>query len=708
MPETLEHPKQQVKLSIEGMTCTNCALGISKYLEKKGTENVFVDFSHSEARFTLTKPEELNEIKKGIEHLGYKIVDDTVNAAASSWKFTLARKFYVCLALTLPMLLHMFVKEGVLASPVFQLALCIPVYLIGLQHFGRSAFGSLLAGIPNMDVLIVLGSSASFFYSLYGTLSNLGHDYMFYETAATIITAVMLGHLLEQKSVQQTTTSIRELGKLRVQKSKVILSDGKGKEHIQEIETELVKKGHLVLVNTGDRIPADGVITWGECSVDESMISGESSPQEKSIGEKVIGGTVIMKGSIKMQVEAAGNDSFLSNIIELVKGAQQNKPDIQRIADRVSAWFVPAVVVASIVTFLLSAFTFGLPMQKALMHSVAVLVIACPCAMGLATPTAVMVGIGMITKKGILIKGGKTLETLATIRQVVFDKTGTLTTGKFKIKKITPVQFDEEDLKIILFSLEKHSSHPIAQSLTRELKGTKEFSFTKIEELKGMGIRAKDKKGNVFELGSYDMARSVTIDNRHDVYILLNKQLIGYVDIEDEIKPEAKEAVDYLKENGLTPVMLSGDSYEKCASVAHKLGIEKFYFGKLPQEKLEIIKNLSRKSPTAMVGDGINDAPALAKADIGISLSDATEVAIDSSQVILLNGNLGHLKNAFAMSQKTMTTIKQNLFWAFFYNILAIPVAAAGFLSPMIAAFSMTLSDVFVIGNSLRLKTRKV
>ncbi len=708
MQETLEHTTQKVKLNIEGMTCTNCAMGISKYLEKKGIENVSVDFSTHEARFTLKHPEELNEIKKGIEHLGYKIIDDSVANINSPRQFTLTQKFYVCLALTLPLLLHMVFHEGLFANPYFQLAFCLPVFFIGLHHFGRSAWGSLMAGVPNMDVLILLGSSAALFYSLYGMINQLGHDYLFFETTASIITLVLLGNLLEQKSVQQTTSSIRELGKLRVQKAKVILSDDKGVEHIQEIETELVKKGHLVLVNTGDRVPADGSITWGECSVDESMISGESAPQEKAVGDKVIGGTVIMKGSIKMQVEAAGNDTFLSNIIELVKGAQQNRPDIQRIADRVSAWFVPAVVVAAIVTFLISMVTFGLPMQKALMHSVAVLVIACPCAMGLATPTAIMVGIGMITKKGILIKGGKTLETLATIKQVVFDKTGTLTTGKFKIKKITAVQFDHDDVETILFSLEKHSSHPIAQSLTRELKGVKEMSFSKIEELKGIGMRAFDKKGNVFELGSYELARNQTVDNKHDIYLLLNKQFIGYVDIEDELKPEAKAAIDNLKESGIIPILLSGDSYEKCASVANKLGIEKFYFSKMPHEKLEIITKLSKLMPTAMVGDGINDAPALAKADIGISLSDATEVAIDSSQVILLNGNLSYLKNALVLSKKTMTTIKQNLFWAFIYNILAIPIAAAGFLSPMVAALSMALSDVFVVGNSIRLKTTKL
>ncbi|HXH19863.1 MAG TPA: cation-translocating P-type ATPase [Chitinophagales bacterium] len=706
MPAITTGTKHDVKLNIEGMTCSNCALSISKYLEKKGAEDVSVDFSTSEARFKTTHPEAVNEIKRGIEHLGYHVVDKEVTAAPSRWHFSLAQKFYICLVLTAPLLLHMVLDSSPVAHPYFQLALCIPVFAIGLWHFGRSALGSLLNGVPNMDVLILLGSSAAFIYSLIGTLKHMGHEYMFYETAATIITVVLLGNLLEQKSVQQTTTAIRELSRLRVQKAKLVTGDN-GSGIIQEVDADSIRKGQTILVNTGDRIAADGTIAWGECSVDESMITGESIPSEKAVGDKVIGGTVLLKGSIKVQVEATGSDTFLANIIELVKGAQQNKPDIQRLADRVSAWFVPAVVAASFITFFAAAFVFALPLQKALMNSVAVLVIACPCAMGLATPTAIMVGIGMITKRGILIKGGKTLETLSTVRQVVFDKTGTLTTGRFKIKKITPLRTEEEELNTILYSLEKHSSHPIAQSVTRELKGTAEMPLHKIREMKGTGIRAEDKKGNKYEVGSYEIARNFTTDNKHDIYILRNSQLIGYVDIEDELKPEAKSAVDYLKSKGIVPILLSGDSYRKCAAVARRLDIEKFYFGKQPQEKLDIITSLSKTAPTAMVGDGINDAPALAKADIGISLSDATEAAIDSAQVILLNGNLAHLKDAFEMSKKTMTTIRQNLFWAFFYNVLAIPVAAAGYLSPMIAAFSMALSDVFVVGNSLRLRARR-
>ncbi len=707
MPETATSESRKVKLNIEGMTCSNCALSISKYLEKQGANDVLVDFTTAEARFKIDKAVELPEIKRGIEFLGYKVVDDAVEAQPKSFQFSLVHKFYVCLIFSIPLLLHMFIDGGFISNPYFQLALCIPVFGIGIWHFGKSAFGSLWAGAPNMDVLILMGSSAAFFYSLYGTLNAMGPDYMFYETAATIITIVLLGNLLEHKSVQQTTTAIKELGKLRVQKAKLVSGEN-GSEQIQEVDVDQIRKGQMVLVNTGDRVPADGVIVWGECSVDESMISGESSPVEKNVEDKLIGGTVVVKGSVKVKVEASGNDSFLSNIIEMVKVAQQKKPDIQRLADRVSTWFVPAVVVIAFITFFLSAFAFNLPIQKAIMHSVAVLVIACPCAMGLATPTAIMVGIGMITKKGILIKGGKTLETLSTIKQVVFDKTGTLTTGRFKIKKITPVKTELEAIQSILLSLEKHSSHPLAHSITRELKGIPELMLQKVQELKGIGIKAEDKKGNLLELGSYEIARNHTTDNKHDIYVLLNGQLAGYVDMEDELKPEAKAAVNYLKENGIIPILLSGDSYKKCATIANQLKIEKFYFGKHPQEKLEIIMSLSKEMPTAMVGDGINDAPALAKADIGISLSDATEVAIDSSQVILLNGNLGHLKNAMELSKKTMTTIRQNLFWAFFYNVLAIPIAAIGLLNPMIAAFTMAMSDVFVIGNSLRLRTRKI
>jgi Cu+-exporting ATPase len=353
----------------------------------------------------------------------------------------------------------------------------------------------------------------------------------------------------------------------------------------------------------------------------------------------------------------------------------------------------------------------NIAVSKALMNSVAVLVISCPCAMGLATPTAVMVGLGRAARNGILIKGGATIEELAKIKTFVFDKTGTITTGKFKIKNVRCFDTDEKSVLEILYELEKNSSHPIARSLQVELKSyaTSKYEWKNIQEDKGIGINATDSKGDLYSAGSFQMVKHFYNDHDHEIYVLKNNQLIAIVDLEDEIKAGVIEVVKNLKQNGNRIVLLSGDRKKNCESAAQKVGITEFYFEKLPAEKLIILEKLMLENPTAMVGDGINDAPALAKATIGISVSDATDVAIQSSQVILLSAkDITILLKALRISNLTFQTIKQNLFWAFFYNVVAIPIAAAGFLSPMLAALSMAFSDLFVIGNSLRLRTRKL
>ncbi len=458
----------------------------------------------------------------------------------------------------------------------------------------------------------------------------------------------------------------------------------------------------------GDKIPADAEVVWGSGTADESMLTGESIPVEKVLQSKVVGGTILVAGSIKIKATAVGQDSTLSRIIELVKNAQQNKPSIQKLADKITAWFVPAVLLISAVTFILCFFTFNVSFQQSLMNSIAVLVISCPCAMGLATPTAVMVGIGRSAKNGILIKGSQTLEIFSSVKQIVFDKTGTITTGKFKVKEIMAINGNKEELKGIVTGLEKFSSHPIAVSLLSEFKDVPPLHFKNIQEQKGLSVTGEDESGNKFEVGSYTIAKDLTTDSSHNIYIKKNNTLFGWIDIEDEIKPEAASVISFLKSKGVKTIMLSGDREEACKRVAGKVGVDKYYSQQMPEKKLEFIASLVKEAPTAMVGDGINDAPALAKATIGISLSNATQVAVDSAQIILLNGNLNYLREAFLISKHSMLTIKQNLFWAFFYNVLAIPVAAAGFLSPMIGAMSMAFSDVIVIGNSIRLRTKKL
>ncbi|MGI8892677.1 MAG: heavy metal translocating P-type ATPase, partial [Bacteroidia bacterium] len=639
----------------------------------------------------------------------YEVVDTGAAVQVEKKKkfFTTERKFIISLIFTLPLFSHMFLPFHVLHNPWVQLALAIPVYLIGVFHFGRSAWASMKTGIPNMDVLIFIGSTAAFFYSLAGTLMYAGtplvENYLFYETAAVIITLVLLGNLLEQRSVSKTTTAIEDLARLQPLFAKKINADNS----ITEIEYNKIKKGDRLLVNEGDKIPTDGRIISGNIFVDESMITGESIPVEKTVSDLVIGGTIVTNGNINITATSVGSETVLSHIIRMVKDAQKAKPEIQKLGDKVSAIFVPVVIGIAVFTFLIAYFVFNLEASQALMNSVAVLVISCPCAMGLATPTAVVAGIGRAAKNGILIKGGNTLETLAGIKTIVFDKTGTLTTGKFRIKNFETYSVEKEEAKRIILELEKHSSHPIAKSIVENWKNSvihNGLNLTNIKEEKGVGMKASDEKGNHFLFSSQN-----TGDEKHDLYLLKNNELIAGLDIEDDVKTGSKELISFLKEQGIKTILLSGDRKENCERVAAEIGIEEVYSEKKPEEKLKIISDLSAVSPTAMVGDGINDAPSLTRASTGISLGRATQVAIQSAQVIIMNDDdITNIKQAILISRLSLQTIKQNLFWAFFYNVVAIPLAAIGLLNPMIAAFSMAFSDVIVVGNSLRLKTRKI
>jgi P-type Cu+ transporter len=700
-----------VELNVEGMSCTNCSLGIKKALEKSGFENVDANFTTDEVTFETNDKDLIPVAVQKIEGLGYRVSErNDIPESKKGGLSLIEKKFWFTAIFTVPLILAMFIPIDFLHNDIFQLILTIPVFTVGFWHFGKSAFNSLRAGVTNMDVLIFLGSSAAFIYSLIGTINRLGHEYMFYETSASIISIVLLGNMLEHRSVKKTTTAIDELTRLQKAKAKRITQEmHEGQEFIEEVDASLIKTGEFVLVNTGDSVPVDGEIYWGSASIDESMVSGESIPVERGIGDKVIGGTILEKGNIKLRATATGKETVLSQIIEMVRNAQKDKPQLQNLADRISMIFVPTVVFIALATWLGWYLGAGLEFRDALMRGIAVLVIACPCALGLAIPTAVVVGLGRSAKNGILLKGGSVFDKLPKIEKVIFDKTGTLTTGKFKVKNLEAFGGkSQQSLVALLYNLEKHSSHPIAKSIVNEFKGAEPISFEKVEEEKGLGISAWDRDGNVFRAGSYDLVRALTSDNTHNIYVTMNDKLIGWVDIEDEIKPEAREAIDYLKKHHISTVLLSGDREKKCREIASELGIDEVYFEKRPDEKLQILDMLSSNSRVAMVGDGINDAPALAKAFVGISMSNATQVAVKSADVVLLKGDLNLLSKAIASARVTRRTIKENLFWAFFYNVMAIPLAVFGLLSPIIAAAAMALSDVIVVLNSLRLKKRKI
>ena len=556
-----------------------------------------------------------------------------------------------------------------------------------------------------MDVLIFIGSSSAFLYSFIGTFLHLGSNYLFYETTATIITLVLLGNWLEKKSVLKTTTAIKEL--LQYQKTTAKrINNGK----TEQVPVEDVIVGDTLQVNDGDKIAVDGEIISGFATLNESMLTGESVPVEKKKYDTVFGGTIVVEGNFTMLASKVGKHTTLSHIIALMKQAQALKPSIQKVGDKVAAIFVPVVLAIAILTFSLAYFVFHISSQQALLNAIAVLVISCPCAMGLATPTAVAVGLGRATQNGILIKGGDTVEALTHIKYFIFDKTGTLTTGKFKIQEIKTFGISLSEAQQIIFNIEERSNHPIARSIVEELsEHHQKMIFTFISEEKGLGMKAIDVEGNIYRIGSRKILESVSSQwTEYDLFLTKNDTLLAVINISDQIKLEAYSLIDELKKMGITPVLLSGDSLRKSQQVAHELKIVEFYAEKLPQEKLAIIQQYKNKAKTVMVGDGINDAPALTLADVGISLSNASQIAIQSAQVILLTSDLRDIKFLINVCRQTLITIKQNLFWAFFYNLIAIPVAAFGFLNPMVGAMAMALSDVIVIGNSIRLKYKKI
>jgi Cu+-exporting ATPase len=712
---------KKVLLKVQGMDCTNCALTINRTLSKEGFKDVTVEFITGEVTFApgQHQQESISKAVKSIRQLGYQ-VNDPGNTfeehihSVEPQKNKTEKRFLISLLFTIPLFFHMLLPIQLLHNPIVQLLLCLPVIYIGFIQFGKSAFYSVKAKVPNMDVLIFIGSTSAFLYSLAGLIIYNGspevQQYLFFETAATIITLVLLGNLIEQRSVKKTTSAITQLGLMQPAFAKKIILKN-GQEEIISCEASSLQKGDWVLINSGDRIPADGIIISGKGSMNESMLTGESQPVYKTENDTITGGTILEDGNLRIRVTETGKNTVLARIIELVKSAQHSKPQIQKLGDRISAIFVPVVLGISFLTFLYYIFFTHVSVSKALMNSIAVLVISCPCAMGLATPTAVMVGLGRAARNGILIKGGSTIEELAKIKTFVFDKTGTLTTGNFKLKNVRCFDADEKTVLEILYSLEKNSSHPIARSLQVELApyANTKYEWKSIREDKGIGINATDSTGDLYSAGSFQMVKHFYNDLDHGIYVLKNNKLIAVIDLDDEIKPGVIEVIKKLKQQGNRIVMLSGDRKKNCESVALKAGITEYYFEKLPGEKLIILEKLMLENPTAMVGDGINDAPALAKATIGISISDATDAAIQSSQVILLSANdITILLKALRISNMTFQTIKQNLFWAFFYNVVAIPIAAAGFLSPMVAALSMAFSDIFVIGNSLRLRSRKL
>jgi Cu+-exporting ATPase len=655
------------------------------------------------------------------------------------------RRFWVSVALTLPVL-FLAMSEMIPGQPIqhavsprlltfIQFALATPVVLWGGKPFFERGWASIVNRSPNMFTLIAIGTGAAWLYSVVATFmpnifpaSFRGHGgevAVYFEAAAVITTLVLLGQVSELRARSQTSGAIKMLLELTPKTARIVRPDGVE----EDVPLDQVHPGDLLRVRPGEKVPVDGVVIEGRSSVDESMITGEPIPVEKTEGDRVTGGTVNMTGSFVMRAERVGADTLLAQIVRMVGEAQRSRAPIQRLADAVSAWFVPAVVIIAVITFLIWAFVGPEPrMAYALVNAVAVLIIACPCALGLATPMSVMVGTGRGATAGVLIKNAEALETLEKVNTLVVDKTGTLTEGKPKLTMFatTGVVDDETALRLVA-SLERSSEHPLAAAFVAAAneRGLKLSPVSEFRSVTGKGVIGRvDGRGVALgnqrllvelgvDLGAWDekaagwRERGATV-----IFLAIDKQLAHLFGVEDPIKESSREAVRQLHEEGLRIVMLSGDNRVTAEAVARRLGIDEVIAEVLPEQKSEVIERLqSEGRVVAMAGDGINDAPALARAHVGIAMGTGTDVAMESADVTLIQGDLRGVVRAIKLSRATMRNIRQNLFFAFVYNALGVPVAAGALypftgllLSPMIASAAMTFSSVSVIINALRLR----
>jgi P-type Cu+ transporter len=704
---------ESIAWKVEGMTCSNCALSVSKYLTKQGFSNVQVNPITGEVQFNTATNEPLETIKAGIKKLGYHVLDDNITGVLITSKSLLSTnksRFLFCLPFTLILMLHMLPDKlhiHFLMQAWVQIILCLPVFFVGMYFFGRSAVKSITHGTTNMNVLITVGALAAFIYSMVGVLLNWGHNYYFFETTATIITLVFFGNYLEEATIQKTQIAINSLTVSQKVMANMIAFDDKHEEQYFPIENKFLKSGDLVLIKTGEEVPADCKILFGNCTVNEAIITGESAAIEKQKKDFLIGGSIIENGLVKAQVTADFKTGVLSGIVKMVQNAQAEKPALQKLADKISAVFVPLVLAIAAFTFILNYFFLHIDFSNAIMRSIAVLVISCPCAMGLATPAAIAVGLGRAAKNGILFKHANTLQHFKKIKHVVFDKTGTLTTGNLTIHNFETT-INEIEFKTLIYNLEKFTNHPIAKTVLKFWKTNTTITFKKIEEVKGVGVVATDLQGNNFELGSYKLLQENNVETIHNIYLLKNKICIGWIDLADELRPEAKQVIDALQKHNITTHILSGDHISKCQPIADALGIKSIFASQSPAEKMSVIDTLNKTACTVMVGDGINDAAALAKASIGITLSDAANLTVQNADIVLLNNGLKNLPLALGLGKHTNKTIYQNLGWAFAYNIVAIPIAIFGLLTPTFAALAMGFSDVVLGLNSIWLFKKKV
>ncbi|HZG76847.1 MAG TPA: heavy metal translocating P-type ATPase [Paenibacillus sp.] len=733
--------KEVVHFQLEGMTCAACANRIEKGLAKMpGIGSAAVNFAMETARVEYAPSDvTIAEMQAKVKQLGYRAVvkqdDEQTGDRREKEVKEQKRKLLLSAILSLPLLWSMvghfsftswMYVPDLFMNPWFQLALAAPVQFYIGRPFYVGAYKALRNGSANMDVLVSLGTSAAFFYSLYLTLewfaagaaAHHGPS-LYYETSAVLITLVIMGKLFESLAKGRTSEAIKSLMGLQA-KTALVIRDG------QEltIPVDEVAKGDVVLVRPGEKVPVDGTVLEGVSSVDESMLTGESLPVEKKAGDPVIGATINKNGMLRIQATKVGKETALAQIIKVVEEAQGSKAPIQRVADLISGIFVPIVVGIAALAFLAWYF-FVTPgnVGEALEKAIAILVIACPCALGLATPTSIMAGSGRAAELGILFKGGEHLEQTHKIDAIILDKTGTVTKGKPELTDVLAIG-DETEFLTLVGAAEKHSEHPLAEAIVSGIRARNiELpSAQAFEAIPGYGIlatvegkelligtrRLMEKYGVQAEQ-AYETMSTLEENGKTAMLVAIDRRYAGMVAVADTIKETSKEAVRRLKEMNIQVIMITGDNERTARAIAAQVGIDHVRAEVLPEGKAEEVRKLQAEGKTvAMVGDGINDAPALATANIGMAIGTGTDVAMEAADVTLMRGDLSSIPDAIYMSRKTMSNIKQNLFWALGYNTLGIPIAAIGLLAPWVAGAAMALSSVSVVLNALRLQRVKV
>lgn len=715
--------------AITGMTCANCSARVEK--ELKATEGVLeanVNLATEKATVQFDGNLTAENLIQRVEAIGYGAIlfdeahKQKIQEEKAAYLRKMKRDLILSAVLTAPLMIAMIAMllgshagwVHFLHLPLVQLILVTPVQFGVGQRFYRGAYHALKTKAPNMDVLVAMGTSAAFALSVYNGFFNPHNSDLYFESSGMIITLILLGKYLEQKAKTKTSDAIKQLMSLQAKTAMIIVA---GEE--KEVPIEEVQVGDILRVRPGEQIPVDGKILKGQTTIDESMLTGESLPVDKQVDDQVFGGTVNTTGSIQFSATQVGSMTVLSRIIRMVEDAQGEKAPIQQIADKISSIFVPTVLGLALLTLLATGLVTG-DWQQAIVHSVSVLVIACPCALGLATPTAIMVGTGLGAKSGILIKGGGALEKIAHLTTIVLDKTGTITEGKPVVADFEAV--DPQALAY-LTSLEQHSEHPLAKAIYHYGKDQVEIMpVDNFESLTGQGVTGVI-NGQSYFVGSKrglkernisfpeDRVLALEEEGKTVMFLTDSKKMLAMISVTDQVKASSKAAIAALHQSGIKVKMLTGDNPQTAQYIGEQVGLQAsdIVAEVLPEDKAQVVKELqSNGQSVGMVGDGINDAPALALADIGIAMGSGTDIAMETADITLMNSDLLSVEKSIHLSKLTLRKIKQNLFWAFLYNVIGIPFAALGFLNPIIAGGAMAFSSVSVLLNSLSLNQKKL